>query len=115
MTDHGRSIVRYQGSGEWSALYIDGTLDRIGDHYRIDERIAELLGVELRDGNEANDFLRGGDGITRHGGPSPAQTLAEAEAYGEEREQAIRDAEEMAKNAEDLTRRAAEIKKRYRA
>ena len=38
-------IVRYSVGEEWSALYVDGTLDRIGDRYLADERIAELAGV----------------------------------------------------------------------
>lgn len=113
MTDQGRSIVRYVGSGEWSALYVDGELDRIGDHYRIDERIAELLGVEVREGAEGSDFLRGGDGVARTGGPSPAQTLAEAEAYTEERDRAVHEADDMIRKADELAREAAKIKKRY--
>lgn len=38
-------IVRYSVGEEWSALYVDGRLDRIGDSYLADERIAELAGV----------------------------------------------------------------------
>ncbi len=106
--------VRYTSSSEWSALYVDGKLDRIGDHYLIEERIAELLGVEMREDAECNDFLRGGDGVARTGGPSPAQTLAEAEAYGEERAQALAEAENMLTNSRELAHRAAEITKRYR-
>jgi hypothetical protein len=43
-----KKYVRYQGGNEWSALYIDGKLDKYGDHYIVDERIEELLGVEVR-------------------------------------------------------------------
>lgn len=41
-------MTRYERfyEGEWSGLYIDGVLDRYGDHYLVDERIASLLGVE---------------------------------------------------------------------
>jgi hypothetical protein len=46
------------GSGEWSALYVHGILDRVGDHYLIDERIRELTGVVTL---QTDDFLRGGD------------------------------------------------------
>lgn len=38
-------IVRYTSDGEWSALYVDGGLDRVGDHYMIDERISKLTEI----------------------------------------------------------------------
>ena len=65
-------FVRYTAE-EWSALYIDGTLDVVGDSYLVDERIAELLGVE----DQSSDaFLRGGN--TRE---DVAQTLDELNAW----------------------------------
>lgn len=42
----GRSFVRFSGSEDWSALYVDGRLDKVGDHYLVDERIADFLNVE---------------------------------------------------------------------
>lgn len=51
-------IVRYNGSGDWSALYIDGELVVFGDHYLSDEKISELLGVEEIN---SNDFMGGGN------------------------------------------------------
>lgn len=107
--------VRYTGSQEWSALYIDGELDRMGDHYLIDERIAELFGVEVRDGVEGNHFLRGGDGVKRTGSHSnPAQTLAEAEAYGREREDARRRVVELRQQAAELVKQADLIERSTR-
>jgi hypothetical protein len=50
-------LVVYEGSQEWSALYVDGRLDRVGDHYLIDERIRELMSVTTV---RSDDFLRGG-------------------------------------------------------
>jgi hypothetical protein len=35
---------RYR-DGEWSALYVDGNLAVVGDHYRTDDFLAEELGV----------------------------------------------------------------------
>jgi len=107
--------VRYTGSQEWSALYIDGELDRMGDHYLIDERIAELLGVEVRDGTEGNYFLRGGDGKHRIGSHSnPARTLAEAEEYGRECEDARRRVAELRQQAAELAKRADLIERSTR-
>lgn len=67
-------IVRYEGSQEWSALYVDGVLDRVGDHYLIEERIQKLLGVEVI---PSDDFMLGGNKRS-----SVAQTLIEAQEYG---------------------------------
>lgn len=53
-----KSIVRYQGEGEWSALYINGKLDTFGDHYLVDERIQEIFSVEIRYGGA---FLANGN------------------------------------------------------
>ena len=51
-------LVRYTGSEDWSALYRDGILDRVGDHYLIDERIQQLCKVEEI---HSDDFMRGGN------------------------------------------------------
>jgi hypothetical protein len=32
-------------AGEWSALYVDGKLDQVGDSYLADDRIRELYGI----------------------------------------------------------------------
>lgn len=44
MTNHPK-YVRYSGGGDWSALYIDGKLELANDHYLIDDRISQILGV----------------------------------------------------------------------
>jgi TfoX/Sxy family transcriptional regulator of competence genes len=49
---NGQSLVVFQGE-EWSALYIDGELDTVGDSYLVDERIASLVKVQYRDGGES--------------------------------------------------------------
>jgi hypothetical protein len=50
-------VVRYTGE-EWSALYVDGKLDIVGDSYLIDDRISELFGVtEYQD----ESFMQGGN------------------------------------------------------
>ena len=51
-------FVRYSSSEDWSALYIDGKLYYVGDHYRVDERISELLGVETI---SSDAFMKGGN------------------------------------------------------
>lgn len=66
-------LVRYTGPNDWSALYVDGNLETVGDHHNVDERIAELCGVELREGD---DFLMGS-----HKRIDTADTLDEIETY----------------------------------
>lgn len=49
--------VIYSGSGEWSALYVDGQLVKSGDHYLVDEHIRyNILRAEVRD----SDAFMGG-------------------------------------------------------
>lgn len=51
-------LTRYTDpAGEWPALYVDGILDKDGDHSIIDERISILAGVE---DHVSDAFLRGG-------------------------------------------------------
>ena len=76
-------IVRYTGSGEWSALYVDGKLVQSGDHCLVEDKIAELLGVKEV---QSDDFLRGGDSYS-----DVAETLDDIENY-RERHNAVRKA-----------------------
>ncbi len=62
-------ITVYAGSTEWSALYADGKLHTVGDHYLIDDALRELLGVKTI---QSDDFMRGGNHYK-----NVAQTLTE--------------------------------------
>ena len=80
------NLVRFAGSDDWSALYVDGHLDRVGDHYLIDDRIAELAGVQsvssdafLRGGNSREDVAKTLEDITVYENAYQAK-LDEAEA-----------------------------------
>lgn len=85
--------VRYSGSDDWSALYIDGKLDRVGDHYLIDERISQLLGVE---DISSDDFLRGGNQRE-----DVAESLLDIEQFDSARKQELVD-EEIALVEKDI-------------
>lgn len=50
--------VVYEGSGDWSALYVGGKLVLSGDHYLIDEKIRQIFNVETI---QSDSFMRGGD------------------------------------------------------
>jgi len=98
-------LVIYRGTGEWSALYMDGKLERVGDHYLINERIEELLGIQVVD---SDDFLRGSDGR------ETAQTLEEIETYRHLREDELRKAASARAEAELLLAAAAAVEARYK-
>lgn len=51
-------LVRYTGESDWSALYVDGKLHTVGDHYLVDEAIQVLVGVEE---HQSEDFMKGGN------------------------------------------------------
>ena len=102
----GMKLVRYRDE-EWSALYINGELDTVGDSYLSDDRISELLDItEISD----NAFLQGGDSYE-----DVAKTLEEVEAYSlkqNEAEEILAEAEVLQLKAEELLRQAAELRKR---
>lgn len=95
-------IVVYEGSEDWSALYIAGKLDMVADHYLVDERLREHFGVTTI---QSDDFLQGG---SQRG--DVAKTLAEAEAYGSSSAKDHSQAEELEAQAAALLKQAAELR-----
>jgi len=77
-------IVLYGGGSEWSALYVKGKLEEVGDHYWVEEKLHQILGIEEI---SSDDFLRGGNQRE-----DVAQTLEEIQDY-----RSARDAEEARK------------------
>jgi hypothetical protein len=92
----------HRGSEDWSALYVSGTLDRVGSHYLADERIQELAGVRLV---VSDDFLRGGNERK-----DVARTLDEVREYREAREAREAHAARLEQQAQDLLARAKELR-----
>lgn len=76
-------LTIYAGSEDWSALYLNGELKVIGDHYLVDEAIKNLIGANVID---SDSFLRGGNDRE-----SAAKSIAEISAY--ERKLALVEAE----------------------
>lgn len=87
-------VVVFQGSQEWSAVYLDGELQKIGDHYTIDEWLRAHFNVITV---QADDFLRGQD--TAEGS---AQTLSEAIEYAKLREERLAEAKSLRNEAARL-------------
>ena len=99
------SLVRYEGSGEWSALYVDGRLDVYGDHYLIEERISELCGVETI---QSDSFMMGNEHI-------PATSLGEVDAYESLAANAEAEAERLEAEAERLRQQARVVRNNFRS
>lgn len=104
MANHPK-YVRYNGE-EWSALYIDGKLDTVGDSYHSDERLAEILGVQEYDDDA---FLRGGDGRS-----DVAQTLDELHTWQAQRDTKLAQAEELRARAAELEAEAKALRETAR-
>ena len=82
---------------EWSALYVDGKLEVVGDSYLIDERLQQLVGVELKEGN----FLLGGDHSS-----DVAKTSEEIDKYEVTRTERQQQADELREQAAKLLEEA---------
>lgn len=99
MTD---TLVVYRGEGEWSALYINGILDRVGDHYIIEERVFEYLKVGVV---QSDSFMRGGNHRE-----DVAKTLQEIDDYDEEQTRLEEQALYLEDQAHALLQQAAAIR-----
>lgn len=85
-------VLFHIGEG-WSALYVDGRLDRIGDSHNVTERIEELLGVVFQE-SDVMDAIQ-----QRSDAPGTLAELREQEA----RQRELRDtAEALRQQAADL-------------
>ena len=102
MTDRPPDLEVHEDE-EWSALYVDGKLDRVGDHYLADERIRQLCGVRTV---QDDAFMRGQsmrDGV--------AKTLDEVKAYARDRAGRKALARALREKAADLVAEASTIEK----
>jgi hypothetical protein len=100
-------LVRYRDE-ETSALYQDGKLLDVGDHYIIDEKISQLLGVT---DIHSDAFFRGGNDYD-----NVAKTLKEIAIYEEKAEEteAAAEAAELERQARELEQKAAELRLRVK-
>lgn len=98
-----KDVVRFTGTGEWSALYVDGKIDTYGDHYVVNERIAALFGVLDA---QSNDFVRPVPGSHRE---VVYDTVEEVYAVAEQRAHALEEAARLRAEAESLIRQAKQL------
>jgi len=92
-------FVRYNME-EWSALYQDGSLVKVGDSYLTDEYLANFLNVEEIDSDDC--FLG-----KEHTYDNVAQNIDEILAYGQEVEDAKKVAQSLKEQAESLLLQAS--------
>ena len=89
-------VLFHIGDG-WSALYINGVLDQIGDSYNVAERIEALLGVRTQESEVMAAVQRRADA------PS---TLAELRSMEAERRRLLDEAEGLRRQAAALAAEA---------
>lgn len=92
------AVVRYTGTGEWSAVYLDGELQAVGDHYVVDDWIEGHFGIESE---SSDDFMRGGEDRE-----DVAQTLSAIERHRSVREHNEAEAQRLRDEAKILLRQA---------
>lgn len=99
-------LIRYTGPNDWSALYVNGDLEIVGDHTQVDERISQICNVEEREGDY---FLMGS-----HNKKEAAQTIEQLEAYqNRKHEQATKMAANLREKAAGLIREAEALENEY--
>jgi hypothetical protein len=91
--------IQFWRSGEWTMVYVNGELERAGDHYLADEWLQIEVGVKVVD-DEAGVCLPGGH---------PLSTLAEVHKAMDAREQRAEVAAAYRAEAEILIAKAAEL------
>ncbi len=100
-------IIIYHGTGEWSALYLRGKLQTVGDTYLVWEKLVDILDIEEV---HNDDFMQGGDHYIH-----VAKTLGEVRVYEQKRvghenkqQQLIDEAATLEAQAKEIRARAAQ-------
>lgn len=98
-TDEPKYVLFQIGEG-WSALYVDGRLDQIGDTHNVEERIQQILGVAWQESPVM-------DAVQQRNEAPP--TLLELRRLEAEHEDRSRRAAELRAQAEALEAEAAAL------
>lgn len=94
--------IEFFTHGEWTAVYVNGKLEVVGDHYHAEEWMEDYLGV---DHYYTDEFLLGSDG------DEVANTVQEIEEYRAQKDRGVEEQIEAEKQAEieRLRARLAEL------
>lgn len=95
--------IEFHAAGEWTAVYVDGKLERVGDHYLADERLRARVGVVEVDDDA---FMQGGDQRD-----AVAQTLEEVARYARARANRLERAATLRERAQQMIDEAAGLEK----
>ena len=93
--------IEFHRQGEWTAVYLDGELQRVGDHYLANEWLQERCGVKVVD----DDAFMLGDPF----GKCIATSLEEVENYRRYREERRREAAILRERADAMIRDAEKL------
>ena len=107
-----KEIVVYESSEDWSALYHRGELVEVGDHYLVNDKLLQMLGVQTI---QSDDFLRGGNSREDVAPDLGAIEVWLAESNVEEAEATLAAARDAASSAADRLREAEEQVARARS
>lgn len=97
------SSIEFHSAGEWTAVYVDGKLERVGDHYLADEWLRARVGVVEVDDDA---FMQGGDQRD-----AVAQTLEEVARYARARANRLERAATLRERAQQMIDEAAGLEK----
>lgn len=95
-------VVIYEGNDQWSALYVDGRLEYVGDHYNVNEKIHAMFDITVI---QSDDFMLGGNYRSE-----VARSISEITEYAEEIERKyVARAQELRNQAYALLDEARQI------
>jgi hypothetical protein len=86
--------IEFHAAGEWTAVYLNGLLVRVGDHYLADEWLRARVGVVEVDDDA---FMRGQDSRD-----AVAPNLAQVAEYKLARDKRLAEAADMRNRAQAL-------------
>ncbi len=92
--------IEFWRHGEWTMVYVNGKLERSGDHYLADEWLQERFGVSVVDDDA---------GTCIPDGRTPLDSLAEVRQRVAERDARLVRAQDLRRQAEALEREAAQL------
>jgi hypothetical protein len=101
-TDVSDDSIEFHRTGEWTAVYLNGKLERVGDHYLADEWLQGYVGVEVVSDDA---FMCGGESRQ-----DVAETLEGVAVYREWRDRRLSEAEDLEEQARQLRDKAAQLK-----
>lgn len=99
--------IEFHVADEWTAVYLDGKLQTVGDSYLADEWLQGYVGVKVVQVVQDDAFMRGGSSSN-----TVAKTLDELHDYQLERDRKLAQAQKLRDEAQDLLAQAAVLEEK---